>query len=229
MDLVAPSAVVDFGCGEGVWLRHFADAGVTRILGFDGAGARPGLAIPSDCFVETDLDRSMPSVNKPADLAVCLEVGEHLPAARAGALVSALVSAAPVVLFSAAIPGQPGTNHINCQWPEYWAELFAGHRYQAVDCIRPKVWGNSEVMFYYQQNTVLYLGPGRTLPDGVAPGVPVRMVHPATYDLVLYRLEHSVPRSTAALSAALCLQAPQTAWRLLNAAAGKAKSRLRRR
>jgi hypothetical protein len=45
------------------------------------------------------------------DLAVCLEVAEHLPPERAESFIRELCDLAPVVLFSAAIPGQGGTGH----------------------------------------------------------------------------------------------------------------------
>jgi hypothetical protein len=54
-----------------------------------------------------------PTARKRFDLAISLEVAEHLPEGSAGALVSTLIEAAPVVVFSAAIKGQSGTNHIN--------------------------------------------------------------------------------------------------------------------
>ncbi len=89
-------------------------------------------------------------------MAVCLEVGEHLPATAAPGLVQALTEAAPVVLFSAALPGQGGANHINEQWSWYWEELFAGQGFVRLDPIRPRVWRNPDVYWWYHQNTLLY-------------------------------------------------------------------------
>ncbi|MDU9705202.1 hypothetical protein, partial [Helicobacter pylori] len=37
-----------------------------------------------------------------------------------------------------------------------WAGLFAEHGYQPSDCIRPAVWGDDRVAWWYQQNTLLY-------------------------------------------------------------------------
>ena len=61
-----------------------------------------------------------------------------------------------VVLFSAAIPYQGGTHHVNEQWPDYWAELFARHGYVAIDCIREKVWNNQDVDWFYAQNMLVF-------------------------------------------------------------------------
>jgi hypothetical protein len=59
-------------------------------------------------------------------------------------------------MFSAAVPYQHGTGHLNEQWPEYWAERFAEHRYLALDYFRPLIWRNSKVDFWYCQNLFLF-------------------------------------------------------------------------
>ncbi|MBM3573091.1 MAG: hypothetical protein FJX52_12175 [Alphaproteobacteria bacterium] len=86
-------------------------------------------------------------------------MAEHLPASRAAGFVADLVALAPIILFSAAIPGQTGTGHINEQWPDYWAELFGRHGYVAIDAIRPRVWRNEAVRWWYAQNLLLFASP----------------------------------------------------------------------
>lgn len=155
-DLVRPASVLDVGCGQGIWLREFKRNGVTRALGMDGDYVdRNRLAIEVDEFLAVDLERPLP-VAEPFDLAVCLEVAEHLSENAAGALVASLTSAAPVIVFSAAIPGQRGTNHINLQWPEYWAARFRDAGFLAFDPIRPRVRSNAAVELWYRQNLVIY-------------------------------------------------------------------------
>src|SRR2546423_3721759 len=135
MDLFAPGSVIDFGCGRGAWLRVFHDSGVDRIHGIDGPYLdRNRLLIPEECFEPHDLSTSYSRALR-YDLAICLEVAEHLPESAAAVIVKSLTRAAPVVLFSAAVPGQPGTNHINAQWPEYWRDLFRGEGFTLVDAI----------------------------------------------------------------------------------------------
>src|SRR5262249_5217435 len=122
--LVEPRSVVDVGCGVGTWLRAFVENGVEDVLGVDGAYVdRNRLCIDPARFQAMDLARPQP-LGRTFDLAVCLEVGEHLPTRAAPGLV-AMLTAAPVVLFSAAIPGQGGTNHVNEQWPNFWQRLFS--------------------------------------------------------------------------------------------------------
>jgi hypothetical protein len=102
------------------------------------------------------------------DLACSLEVAEHLSPSVADQLVLALVKAAPVVLFSAAIPRQGGTSHVNEQWASYWAEKFKRHGYVAIDCLRPALHGDRRVDWWYRQNALIYCVPERC-PAGHTP------------------------------------------------------------
>ena len=112
-------SVVDVGCGVGPWAAEFLANGVREVWGIDGDYVdRSQLRIPTDRFVARDLSKPL-QFNRTFDLAICLEVAEHLPESRAGSLVSDLTSLASCVLFSAAVPGQGGTNHINLQYLPY--------------------------------------------------------------------------------------------------------------
>jgi SAM-dependent methyltransferase len=156
MELVRPKRVVDVGCGLGTWLAVFRDHGAEEILGIDGVYVdRQRLEIAPHEFLACDLSSSM-AVDRRFDLAVSLEVAEHLPEGSADALVSFLTSLAPVILFSAAIPCQGGTNHVNEQWPDYWATRFENHGYRTYDCIRDCIWDNPDVECWYAQNILLY-------------------------------------------------------------------------
>lgn len=156
MQLIHPQSVVDVGCGIGLWLDAFCHAGVERILGMDGSYIdRRQLVIDPACFVEADLER--PSIiSSKFDLAMSTEVAEHLSPSAGDALVAMLTSAAPVVLFSAAVPGQGGDDHINEQWPSYWIERFAAHGYSLVDAIRPQIREDARVVWYYRQNLMMF-------------------------------------------------------------------------
>ncbi len=157
IDFVSPKSVVDVGCGVGMWLSFLYKNGIKDILGIDGKYVDENqLNIPKELFRAEDIEKPF-SVGRNADLAICLEVGEHLPENTSAQLVKALTDTAPVVLFSAAIPNQPGTKHINCQWPEFWAKLFKQHGFIPVDVIRPAVWTNPKVEYWYAQNTILYV------------------------------------------------------------------------
>lgn len=153
---VRPASVVDIGCGEGVWLAQFMACGVQDVLGLDGDYVRAErLAIPPEKFCARNLREDW-GVTRRFDLSVCLEVGEHLDATFADELVCRLADLAPVCLFSAAIPHQDGTDHVNEQWPEYWAEKFVRHGFRVVDALRSEIWCNPDVGYIYAQNAILY-------------------------------------------------------------------------
>jgi len=157
IDLVRPSSVVDVGCGVGTWLAVFAERGVGEIWGIEGGNVEKTLLqIPQQCFLVHDLTKPL-RLGRRFDLVVCLEVAEHLKQEHALTLIDGLTELGPAVLFSAAIPYQGGTNHVNEQWPEYWAHLFAGKGYVAVDCIRDRIWKCDDVEWWYAQNTLLYV------------------------------------------------------------------------
>lgn len=152
-----PSSVGDFGCGVGYWLRAAMDLGITDVRGFDGDYVeRSQLCIPPERFTAVDLTKPV-DPGRRFDLALCLEVGEHLPRSAAATLVGTLTRASDIILFSAAIPLQGGVDHINEQWPAYWAELFANHGYEAVDVVRRRIWNDERIRAHYKQNLILYV------------------------------------------------------------------------
>jgi SAM-dependent methyltransferase len=157
MNVVGPHSVVDLGCGTGSWLSVFAEHGVVDSVGIDGHYVdTSALLIPRARFIAHDLRKSL-TLDRQFDLAISLEVAEHLPDSSADPFVTSLVQLAPVVLFSAAVPGQGGIRHLNERWPSYWASRFAEHHYLAVDAIRPRVWENELVAWWYAQNTLLFV------------------------------------------------------------------------
>lgn len=152
-----PKSVIDIGCGVGTWLAAIDQLGIKDYLGVDGDYVNENeLYIPKERFQSFDLTKSY-NPSRKYDLAISLEVGEHLPDTSSGDLVNTLTNAADVVLFSAAIPGQTGTYHINEQWPEYWAAKFAAKGFVPVDCIRKHIWSNQKVAIWYRQNVLLFV------------------------------------------------------------------------
>jgi 2-polyprenyl-3-methyl-5-hydroxy-6-metoxy-1,4-benzoquinol methylase len=157
MSVVQPRSVVDVGCGVGSWLSVFKDQGVKDILGIDGQYVdRRLLQIPEQDYLGRDL-RTAITLDRQYDLVVSLEVAEHLPEECATTFIESLVRMGPVVLFSAAIPRQGGTSHVNEQWPEYWNRLFKQRDYLVIDCIRKRVWHNQNAKVWYRQNILLYV------------------------------------------------------------------------
>jgi SAM-dependent methyltransferase len=155
-ELLQPASVLDVGCGVGTWLAEWNRVGVTDVLGIDGDYVdRSALQVPADRFVPTDLAQSF-SLGRRFDLVQTLEVAEHLDEATADTFVESLARHGDTVLFSAAIPGQGGTHHVNEQWPSYWAEKFARAGYTAYDVIRPRIWADPQIQVWYRQNMLLF-------------------------------------------------------------------------
>lgn len=159
-DLVGPvRSVVDFGCGTGAWLSVFRQYGADRVLGLDGDHVDTDrLEIPTDAFRPTALDQPI-SLGETFDLAITLEVVEHLPKRRARGVVNELIAAAPVVLFSAATPGQGGDGHQNEQWQHIWAQAFEERGYVTIDVLRPRLWADDRVSWWYAQNLLMFASP----------------------------------------------------------------------
>jgi SAM-dependent methyltransferase len=157
----APASVIDLGCGTGEWLAAFEAAGVSDIHGVDGTYVdRNQLAIRSSAFKAHDFAEPF-RTDRRYDLAMSVEVAEHLEVDHGASLVRSLVEAADVILFSAAAPHQAGVKHVNCQWPAYWSRLFRGYGYIAIDAIRPRIWSDSRVDWWYRQNVLLYINESR--------------------------------------------------------------------
>jgi 2-polyprenyl-3-methyl-5-hydroxy-6-metoxy-1,4-benzoquinol methylase len=156
MKLIPLRSVCDVGCGDGSWLRAFREAGVTDVLGIDGEYVHEHpLQIPVANFKTMDLNEEI-SLDRPFDLAISLEVAEHLSEDRATSFVRDLTRLARLILFSAAIPGQGGTNHINEQWQTYRTALFAQCDYVLCDVPRPQIWRNRRIAYFHRQNMLLF-------------------------------------------------------------------------
>lgn len=158
-ELLRPASAVDVGCGQGEWLAALVTQGVADVQGIDGGHVTDEqLIISPDRFTRHDLTQPL-NVSRRFDVALSLEVAEHLPARRAPGFVADLVRLAPAVVFSAAVPGQGGIHHVNEQWPWYWQELFAGHGYVRLDPFRHVIWKHPDVAVYYQHNLFLFVDP----------------------------------------------------------------------
>lgn len=157
MQPVKPQSVVDVGCGTGSWLATCQKLGIADCLGIDGDYVdRTLLEIPLNQFKSHDLKQPL-QIETKFDLAISLEVAEHLPSTCAENLVNSLTKLAPVILFSAAIPFQGGVEHVNEQWPQYWTYYFHKNGFVVIDCLRKKIWNNEKVEPWYAQNILVFV------------------------------------------------------------------------
>lgn len=153
---IKPKSIVDVGCGTGVWLSAAKKMNVFDLLGLDGGYVKNHLLIKPDEFRATDISKGF-SLDRKYDLAFCLEVGEHISTGKSSTLVDSLTNAADVILFAAALPGQGGSHHINEQWPDFWQRLFQNKDFVRIDCIRPMIYNNPEIKWWYRQNIFIYI------------------------------------------------------------------------
>lgn len=183
-------SALDVGCGDGIWLEAAQRLGIETIFGVDGPWTDVAkLRIPRNSFQVVDLETSF-NLGRKFDLVTCLEVAEHVSAHGGPELISTLTDHGDVVLFGAAIPFQGGFRHINEQWPSYWAKLFESRSFRHFDLIRPQIWTDDDIHFWYKQNILVYINQNRTdLIDaandyqrriGLRP-YPVDMVYPELY------------------------------------------------
>ncbi len=152
-------SAVDFGCGVGTWLYVLEQNGATNICGVDGDWVKDDyLKIQKNQFIRHDLSKSTnPNIKNSFDLAMSLEVAEHLPASSAKDFVSLLTNSSDFILFSAAIPKQGGKGHINEQWPNYWISLFENQGYMPIDVIRKRIWKDESIAHWYRQNILMFV------------------------------------------------------------------------
>jgi hypothetical protein len=151
-----PLSVIDWGCGRGAWLSVAKEMWSSKVLGIDGEWVTDSL-LSQDEFASHDLANEIIGINESKfDLAISLEVAEHLPYHSADLFVENIARSSDRILFSAAIPGQKGVGHINEQWPSFWIQKFEQHGFRATNYFRARIWDTYSVEPWYRQN-LLYL------------------------------------------------------------------------
>ncbi len=188
LTLFSPKSVIDIGCGLGTWLEVFQSHGLS-VKGMDGDWVpTDNLYIPTDDFTPVNLE-NLKYEGQKSDFAMSLEVAEHVSPEAGTKLVNFLTSAAPVVLFSAAIPDQGGSNHINEQWFDYWIDEFKKKNFTCRDAIRRLVWDDPKVAPWYKQNAFIFVDESRIADypkidnaEGIGElGPTMRFVHPELF------------------------------------------------
>lgn len=183
--IMLPKSVLDIGCGVGSWLKAATELGANDIFGIDGSDlAKINLFIDSDRFEQRDLTK-FTHLNRQFDMAISLEVAEHISSDKHHAYIKTICSHSETILFSAAIPYQGGTGHVSENWPQYWKTQFSAHGYECFDIIRPIIWDAKGISFWYKQNILMFAkGKAASLlkERGYSPATNVlALVHPEMY------------------------------------------------
>lgn len=115
-DTLQPQTALDIGCGPGIYVDALREHGIAA-TGIDTDDRVIGKAhLRQESLFENE---------DSAEIVICLEVAEHIPAEQAddvAASVAKAVEPGGTLIWSAAHPGQGGVGHINCQPKDYWAE-----------------------------------------------------------------------------------------------------------
>lgn len=159
IDQYHPASVIEFGCGNGELTRALSNRGifVTALDGYSNP----------DFFGATGIQFKNVDLNKPEavisllgtakfDLAICMEVAEHLTPNVSFDLIKSLTTVSDVVVFSAAVPGQGGDGHVNCRNRTEWHEFFLSQGFVIADTIRERIRNNTQVGLWYRLNTIDY-------------------------------------------------------------------------
>jgi len=124
-------SVADVGCGTGGYLAEFNRRGL-KTRGWEYAAR--GRAKARRAGVEVHpFDVSISDAPEPPgrfDLAMTIEVAEHIPDQLSGAFLRFLTALSDTVIFTAAQPGQGGQGHINERLRVEWAERFVAIGFQ---------------------------------------------------------------------------------------------------
>jgi len=162
VSLCKPATVIDVGCGTGALLSAFRELGCS-VNGLEYAEG--GLAY---CrarglnVAKFDIEHdsvSSAQLTKKYDVVTSFEVAEHLPARHADRFTALLASLSPLIVMSAAPPGQGGTDHVNEQPRSYWIDKFKrrGRSYdEAMSKRLADDWAAANVAPFYYGNVMVF-------------------------------------------------------------------------
>lgn len=152
-------SIIDVGCGCGIYLQEFQNLGV-EISGYDGSPDAIKESLVGDKIKLFDLSQPL-KLDRKFDLALCVEVAEHLEEKDADTLVDSLVGLSDNIIFTAAVPGQGprSIGHINEQLPEYWIEKFRQRGFvlqlELTDIIKAEM-KEKAVVWWIVQNLLIF-------------------------------------------------------------------------
>ncbi|MBS1731254.1 MAG: class I SAM-dependent methyltransferase [Bacteroidetes bacterium] len=190
-----PKSIVDVGCGLGAFLSVFKENGVKEILGIDGKWVdQSRLCIDPSQFEIKNIDEPF-ALDKKFDVAICLEVAEHIAETHADIFLNNLSALSDILIFSAALKNQGGQNHINEQPFSYWQEKLKKLGFIFYDPFRELFWNNSKIYWWYRQNIFLVARETINMDDYIKGILPVHemheYVHPELFSIIHDQLTYN--------------------------------------
>src|SRR5262245_20106891 len=171
-----PTCVIDVGCGTGALLDALRKRGCD-VLGLEYSEAALRLCHAQQLPVlKFNIEKDVFTDRRVFDVAISMEVAEHLPARIADRYVELLTRLSPIIVFTAAPPGQGGrvgTDHINEQPPSYWMAKFHRRGFKPNDELsrswREQWKAAGDVALCYYQNLMIFTKVGRRQTFALAP------------------------------------------------------------
>ncbi|EKD25752.1 MAG: hypothetical protein ACD_79C01527G0010 [uncultured bacterium] len=154
-----PESVIDFGCGTGDILAPFEKRNL-NVLGIDGSFSNKKYShIRKENFQIFDIREKYPNKNK-YDLCICMEVAEHIDEKYSETLIHNITNSAPILIFTAAGPGQEGNDHCNLQPKSWWMEKLRKYDFEYDDNLTNDfilhMSNMNDVQSWYIENLMIY-------------------------------------------------------------------------
>jgi len=164
MDEFNPASIIDVGCGTGALLAALEARGC-RVLGLEYSTAALAFCRSRNLNVlRFDIEKETLPAEWRFDVAISLEVAEHLPSTRADRYIDLLIAFAKKIVFTAAPPGQGGADHINEQPQSYWTAKFQERGFRFANELSRRwadEWRRSgQVQSWYHQNLMIFTKNG---------------------------------------------------------------------
>ncbi len=177
-----PKDAVDVGCGTGLMVRELRARGVDAI-GVDGKWVEDKLVFPRQYFIPVNIEQETIPIKRKEkfDVAVCMEVAEHLDPNSATKLVRDLANLSNVVVWTAGMPYGQDPTHKNEQWQSYWAERFGKLGYYPSDYFRNRLWNDKRVVVWNKQTMVLYIRRGSRFAGKYKEAEILDVIHPEQF------------------------------------------------
>jgi hypothetical protein len=158
--------VVDVGSGDGAWIANFATYfKANKFIAIDLPGNDFKMiknTSPKIELQETDFEIDPFPLKEESSLTIFVEVIEHISFTQSVKVLDNVLRNSTFLIFSGAVSGQGGTNHINEKPFGYWFALIEQSGFVRLDILRP-ILQNTEMKIphYYKNNICLFYNPNK--------------------------------------------------------------------